>query len=276
MLLRILMCGAFVALSVLSLGSQVPPTMPYDHIHLTASDPEKAYDWYLAHLEGRAGENPGRMIFEPFTGAGPLPVQLMFIKAPDARPSEGSVIDSLGFSFPNVAAKVKMLEAAGARVVTPVAQAPGLWTHAAVVDPWGVTIELVEDRERLGFHYIGLRVVDPEATTKWLLAAFGGERVRLRDRLDAVRYGSTYIVLRQGTGTAPSQGRAIDHLGWGPGNIDATAADLKMKGVTFTAAPSAKPNQFGHRTAYVEAPGGVRIELVQHAECAWGKSVGSR
>jgi hypothetical protein len=31
------------------------------------------------------------------------------------------------------------------------------------------------------------------------------------------------------------------------------------------------PNQFGHRTAYVEAPGGIRIELVEHATCAWGR-----
>jgi hypothetical protein len=75
----------------------------------------------------------------------------------------------------------------------------------------------------------------------------------------------------QGQGTAPSQGRAIDHLGWGPLNMDGLAADLKTKGVAFTAAPQPKPNQFGHRTAYVEAPGGVRIELVEHTDCAWGK-----
>ena len=70
----------------------------------------------------------------------------------------------------------------------------------------------------------------------------------------------------------PSRGRAIDHLGFGPRSMDATAADLKAKGVTFTAEPAAKPNQFGHRTAYVEDPSGVRIELVEHAQCAAGQA----
>lgn len=266
-----LLCSVFVALLGISGGAQVPQTVPYDHIHLTASDPEKAYDWYITNLDGQAGENAGRVVFERFMGRRPLPLQLMFIKAPDAPPSEGGVIDSLGFSFADVAAKVKALEAAGAKVTEPVREIPGLWKRAVVVDPWGVKIELVEDRNRLGFHHIALRVADPEATTKWFLSAFGGERVKLGGRLDALQYGKTYLLVLQGEGTAPSQGRAIDHLGWGPLSMDATAIDLKAKGVTFTSGPGPKPNQFGHRTAYVEAPGGARIELVEHAECAWGK-----
>lgn len=266
-----LLCSVFVALLGISGGAQVPQTVPYDHIHLTASDPEKAYDWYITNLDGQAGENAGRVVFERFMGRRPLPLQLMFIKAPDAPPSEGGVIDSLGFSFADVAAKVKALEAAGAKVTEPVREMPGLWKRAVVVDPWGVKIELVEDRNRLGFHHIALRVADPKATTQWFLSAFGGERVKLGGRLDALQYGKTYLLVLQGEGTAPSQGRAIDHLGWGPLSMDATAIDLKAKGVTFTSGPGPKPNQFGHRTAYVEAPGGARIELVEHAECAWGK-----
>jgi len=268
---HLLLCGLFVALLGIPGGAQAPQTVPYDHIHLAAPDPEKAYDWYIANLDGQAGENPGRMIFERFTGRGPLPLQLMFIKAPSAPPSDGGVIDSIGFSFRDVEAKVKALEAAGARVMEPVRQMPGLGKRAVVVDPWGVKIELVEDRNRLGFHHIALRVADPEATTRWLLSAFGGERVTLGGRLDALQYGTTYLLVVKGEGTAPSRGRAIDHLGWGPHSMDAAAADLKAKGVTFTNEPGPKPNQLGHRTAYVEAPGGVRIELVEHAECAWGK-----
>jgi len=48
-----------------------------------------------------------------------------------------------------------------------------------------------------------------------------------------------------------------------------SAADLKGKSVTFTAEPQPKPNANGHRTAYVEGPGGVRIELVEHMACLW-------
>jgi catechol 2,3-dioxygenase-like lactoylglutathione lyase family enzyme len=252
-------------------AAQSPQTMPYDHIHLAASDPEKAYDWYVANLKGQAGENPGRMIFERFNGSRPLPVQLMFIKAPDALRSQGGVIESIGFSFADVESAVKMLEAAGAKIAEPVAAVPGLWKRGVVTDPWGVKIELVEDRNHLGFHHIALRVADPEATTRWFVSAFGGDRVKLGGRLDAVQYGSTYLLVLKGEGAARSQGRAIDHLGWGPSSMDAAATDLKGKGVQFTSEPAPKPNQLGHRTAYVEAPGGVRIELVEHTACAWGK-----
>jgi catechol 2,3-dioxygenase-like lactoylglutathione lyase family enzyme len=269
---RALLCSMLLALVGISSGAQVPQDVPYDHIHLAALDPDKAYAWYVTNLDGQAGENPGRMVFEPFTGRRPLPVQLMFIKAPDALPSEGGVIDSIGFSFADVAAKVKALEAAGAKVKEPVREAPGLWKRAVVVDPWGVKIELVEDRSHPGFHHIALRVADPEATTRWFLSAFGGARVKMGGRLDALQYGKTYLLVLQGEGAAPSQGRAIDHLGFGPPNMDATTAALKANGVKFTGEPAAKANALGHRTGYVEAPGGVRIELVEHTECAWGKA----
>ena len=54
--------------------------------------------------------------------------------------------------------------------------------------------------------------------------------------------------------------------------MDGAAADLRSKNAKLTSEPAPKANQFGHRTAYVEAPGGVRIELVEHTECSWGKA----
>jgi catechol 2,3-dioxygenase-like lactoylglutathione lyase family enzyme len=266
---------AFGVLAVLlgpSGGAQTVQTVPYDHIHLAASDPEKAYEWYVANLGGQVGENPGRVIFEPFANARPLPVQMIFIKAPaDLPPSEGGVIDSVGFSFPDVGAKATALAAAGATIVQPARDVAGM-KQAVVRDPWGVKITLVEDRARPGFHHIALRVADPEATTQWFLSSFGGERVKVAGAPSALRYDKTYLLIQQGQGTLPSQGRAIDHLGFAPAKMDAVATELDTKQVKFTSRPQPKPNQFGHRTAYVEAPGGVRIELVEHAQCAWGKT----
>src|SRR5436190_15065980 len=258
---RSIIGALFVAFFGISGAAQAPRAIPYDHIHLAVPDPDKAYEWYVTNLEGQQGENPGRLMFEPFTGRRPLPVLLMFLKVPDAKPSEGSVIDSIGFSVADVAAKVKALEAAGAKVVAP----------AVVVDPWGTKIELVNDVPGRGFHHVTLRVGDPEVTLRWFVSAFGGTRTKMSGR-DALRYGRTFLVVTKGEGAAPSQGRSIDHLGFAPLNMDADAAALKSKGVKFTAEPSAKPNQLGHRTGYVEAPGGIRIELVEHTECAWGKA----
>jgi catechol 2,3-dioxygenase-like lactoylglutathione lyase family enzyme len=260
-----LVCSLVIAFGVPA-GAQVSRTVLYDHVHLAVPDPEQARDWYIKNLGGNVGETAERVAFEPWTNRAPLPVQFLFIKASDARPSDGGVIDSVGFSVTGLEAKVKALEAAGASLKEPVENVRGLWKRAVVEDPWGVKIELVEDPGHPGFHHITLRVVNPEESVKWYLTAFGGERTRLAGRLDALKYGTTYLIVAKGDGTVPSQGRAIDHLGWGPTSIDATAADLKAKNVTFTAAPQPKPNAFGHRTAYVEGPGGVRIELVEHTE----------
>ena len=258
---RSLACSLLVALFGISGAAQVTRTIPYDHIHLAVPDPDKAYEWYVTNLDGQQGENPGRIMFEPFTGRRPLPVLLMFLKVPDAKPSDGGVIDSIGFSVADVAAKVKTLEAAGAKVLSP----------SVVVDPWGTKIELVNDVPGRGFHHVTLRVEDPDATIRWFASAFGGQRTKMGGR-DALRYDRTYLVVSKGQGSAPSQGRAIDHLGFAPRDMNADAAALKAQGVKFTTEPSAKPNQLGHRTGYVEAPGGIRIELVEHSECAWGKA----
>lgn len=258
---RISVCVLLVALSARAGATQTVRTIPYDHIHLAVPDPDKAYQWYVTNLDGQAGENPGRVMFEPFTGRRPLPVLLMFLRLPGAEPSDGGVIDSIGFSVPDVAAKVKALEAAGAKAVGP----------AVVVDPWGTKIELVNDVPGRGFHHVTLRVQDPEATIRWFASTFGGARTRIAGR-DALRYGRTYLVVTNGERTAPSQGRSIDHLGFAPRDMAADTAAMKAQGVKFTTEPSATPNQLGHRTAYVEAPGGIRIELVEHTTCAWGKA----
>ena len=250
-----------VALLGISGSAQSIRTTPYDHVHLAVPDPDKAAEWYMRNLDGVAGENPGRVMFEPFTGKRPLPVQLIFLRAAGAKPREGSVIDSIGFSVADVAAKTKALEAAGARVI-----APGV-----VVDPWGTKIELVNDVPGRGFHHVTLKVADPDVTLRWFTTNFGGTRTKMAGR-DAVRYERTFLAVTKGNAMVPSQGRSIDHLGFGPRNMDGEAAALKAQGVKFTAEPSPMPNQFGHRTAYVEAPGGIRIELVEHATCAWGKT----
>lgn len=247
-------------------AAQAPRTVPFDHLHLTAADPAAARDWYIKNMGANPGETPDRAAFGAWTGRAPLPAQFVWIRADNPAPSEGSVIDSIGMSFANLDAKMKEFEAAGIKVVNPVQDVPGLWKRAVIQDPWGVKIELVQDSELLGFHHIALRVADPEESLKWYANAFGGERTKIKGRIDAVKYGNLYLLVLKGEGTVPSQGRAIDHLGFGPTDMDAAAADLKAKGVKFTREPAPKPNQFGHRTAFVEGPGGVNIELVMHAE----------
>jgi catechol 2,3-dioxygenase-like lactoylglutathione lyase family enzyme len=149
------------------------------------------------------------------------------------------------------------------KVTAPVGEVSGLWKRAAIEDPWGTKIELVQDPGSLGFHHLALRVPDPEESLKWYVTAFGGERGKMKSRIDGVKYGKIWLLLLKGDGVVPSQGHSIDHLGFRPTNLESAAVALKANGVKFTMEPRVNASN-GHHIAYVEGPGGIRIELVQH------------
>jgi catechol 2,3-dioxygenase-like lactoylglutathione lyase family enzyme len=228
-------------------------TFPYDHVHYGVPDPEKAVDWYLTKLGAKRGAAPDRVLFGRTIFA--------FAKADNPLPSSGSVIDHVAFSVADVDAKMKELEAAGVTVLVPPRVVPGLFKAGFVVDPWGARIELVQDPAALGFHHIHLRVAEPAESLKWYLDNFGGVRTKLKGRLDAVKFAAppVWLVIEKGDDAVKSQGHTIDHLGWSVANVDATINDLASKGLK-TVEPRAIRNL---RIAFVEAPDGVRIELVQ-------------
>ncbi len=154
---------------------------PYDHVHLLVPDTAAAANWYEKNFGGkRITEAPDRLMYGS--------TRFMFIRSATAKPSTGSAIDHVGFSVPDLDAKMKELEAGGVKIVQPVRDVPGLFKLGFVEDPWGTRIEVVQDPELLGLHHIHLRGPDPEAIFTWLLAKFGGERTKLKGRLDAVRY----------------------------------------------------------------------------------------
>ena len=128
---------------------------------------------------------------------------------------------------------MKELQAAGAKVLTPARDVPGLPKAGFVQDPFGVKIELLQDPEALGFHHIHLRVPDPEASLKWSVENFGGERMKWKGRLDAVKYTNPMVLLlaEKDDNAAPSQGRAIDHLGWAVTNVDAKVSRPDVEGL---------------------------------------------
>jgi catechol 2,3-dioxygenase-like lactoylglutathione lyase family enzyme len=120
----------------------------------------------------------------------------------------------------------------------------------------------MEDPDQSGFHHLHLRGPNPAEIFAWYQSTFGGELVKWKDMLDAIRYGTTWLLIQdsQGETMAPTRGRSIDHLGWSFPDLDATAVALKAKGVNFTLGPVPYRDI---KIAFIEGPGGVRIELVE-------------
>jgi catechol 2,3-dioxygenase-like lactoylglutathione lyase family enzyme len=261
-LVRCLFVAALASVTLAApLGAQTP-TLPYDHIHLNVADIPAAVTWYEKNFGGkRFDEAADRLLFGS--------TRLIFLRRANAEPSAGSSIDHIGFSFSNLDAKMKELEAAGVKIVQPARDVEGLFKLGFVEDPWGTRLEVVQDPDLLGLHHIHLRAPDTEQTFIWLLEKFGGVRTKLKGRIDGVKYSAPnfndmWILVQRGEAT-PSEGHGVDHIGWRVIDLNAKVAELKTKGVKVTSEP--RPLRLANGTtiyySYVEGPAGTKIELVQ-------------
>lgn len=223
----------------------------YDNVHIRVSDPVKAVDWYVKVLGG-SSPTAGQVYFGK--------ALIAVVRTRDPQPSTGSVIDHIGFSFPDVDAKVRECEAAGAKVVMPPRDALGMRV-AYIEDPWGVKIEMLQDSEFSGFHHVHLSVPDPDATLRWYEQTFGGQPSKFKGTVPGLRYGNVWLFAAKSKDQpAPSADRAIMSFGLRVAKIDQAAAALKDRGIKIPV----EPRQLGELWyAFSEDPNGVRVELLQ-------------
>jgi lactoylglutathione lyase len=238
-------------------AAQTPILPIVDHIHLNVPDQAAGVEWYRKNFAGAPmTEAPDRLMLGD--------TRLIFLKNDKGQPSSGSAIDHIGFSFADLDAKMKELEAAGVKVVTPVRDVPGLFKLGFVEDPWGTRIEVMQDPSKLGLNHVHLRAPDPAATLGWYKQKFGGDSAKLADRIDGLRYSGVWLLVQRGD-AVPSDGHAIDHIGWRTPNLAEKALQLKAQDVKFTTEP--RPLKLASGTivnfAYLEGPSGAKIELVQ-------------
>jgi len=93
---------------------------------------------------------------------------------------------------------------------------------------------------------------------------FGGESGKLKDRIDGIKYGGVWMLVRRGD-AEPSRGHAVDHIGFRTPNLASKTTELKAQGVKFTTEPTPLKLAGGATVnfAYLEGPAGAKIELVQ-------------
>ena len=256
------LCAAVVATFAAAAVPATAAAADYHHMHLTAPDAKAAAAWYIEHM---GCEDFGR---EGACAIGDT--QFIWFEREPTDVSVGTGVNHIGFSFLDLAAKMAGWQAAGLDIENadePIRDIDGLFKLAFLSDPWGTRIEVVEDHEYLGFHHIHLSSPDPDGALAWYENIFGGERESLKGRLDGLRYGGTWLLvsrLREGT-LAATQGRAIDHLGWGFPDLAAAAVEIKGKGVDFQLEPRDYTDPLGRamKISFVLGPDDVRIEIVQ-------------
>ncbi len=263
-----LILGLIVAVAVLA-----PPGLAraasIHHVHVTASNATEAVRWYARHL-------PCQPLADRDDGIDCSGTEIVFVPRPTRGSSQRTGIDHVSFSYADLAAKMAEFEGigVGGRGVrlqrfedgATLREAPGLFTHGFIFDPWGTRIELVEDPEVVGFHHVHLSAVDPEQTLAWYAETFRGERARFRNRLDGLRFDDVWLFAAphdEGT-PAATAGRSIDHLAFEVADIESAAADLRRGGVELSQEPRVPDGaRTSAKRAFVVGPDNVRLAVVE-------------
>ena len=250
----------------------------YHHVHITASAPSEGVRWYEQHMDCEP-------VADRSDAAECAGVELVFVVQPAIGSTQGTGVNHIGFSYPDLTAKMAELEAVGVRGSgvrlqrfpdgSTLRDVPGLFKLGFVFDPWGTRIEMVEDPERLGFHHIHLSATDPAATLAWYQDVFGGETASLKGRLDGLLFDDVWVLVSEAESIpATTQGRAIDHIGFSVPDLDAAAAEMRRKGIVFQTEPEVpEGGRTSAKRAFIVGPDNVRLAVV---ETGWAGVVTAR
>ena len=239
------------------------------HLHIALSNTSEAVSWYEEHLDCEA--IAGR---EDAVNCGNTEIE--FFLAQTVGGSQGTGVDHIGFSVPDLDAKMAELESvgvrgSGVRLVrfedgSLVRDIPGLFKIAFITDPWGTKIELVQDEDLLGFHHIHLNSVDPAAALDWYTQVLGGEPASLKGMLDGVLFDDIWLLATEYTDGRPgiTQGRTIDHIGFEVADLDEAAVQMNRLAVEFRQEPMVPDNaRSSAKQAFILGPDGVMIAVVE-------------
>jgi catechol 2,3-dioxygenase-like lactoylglutathione lyase family enzyme len=142
--------GAKVEL-VTNMAPNAPPIV-HHHVHFINKEYVEMQQWYMKALNATARTGPNT--FTDFFAGADLPgvgYMLNFFRWEGDRtvthaPTAGRVYDHVGFEVSGLEEFCKQLEAKGIKLTQPYRKDPAMnnMGTAAMVDPWGVSIELTE------------------------------------------------------------------------------------------------------------------------------------
>ncbi|MEJ2089173.1 MAG: VOC family protein [Gammaproteobacteria bacterium] len=258
--------GACAAALVAAFGQAAEP----HHIHLATSSPIESVKWYLAHLDCQAIDDRPEAI-----DCGGMEIE--FVSAVTLGGSQGTGVNHIALSVPDVTAKMQELEDVGVRGSGVRLQRfedgsltrsiSGVFEHGFIFDPWGTRIELVEDPDLIGFHHVHLQSTDPAAALDWYAKVLGGERSRLKGEWDGLRFEHVWLFFEQYPESrgrpAPTDERSVQHLGFLMSDLDSAAERLASQGAEVQTPMVPDGGRSEAKRALLAGPDGVLIAVVE-------------
>jgi catechol 2,3-dioxygenase-like lactoylglutathione lyase family enzyme len=276
--------------------AQTPPAEParplahFHHVHLNATDPAAAIQFYTSRFKARK---------ESFAGLGDAvwtgDSWLLFTKVDSPPPSELlSGIWHIGWGAEDMQSAYRQQLAKGTRFATPITDISDMvggnraFFYAYVDGPDHVLIELNTARHH-NFGHVHMFSADPPAAGAWYskelgVSSFPQTQQRIykgvqiapaafvtADHVSMIIYPVEYLQAAapdvwkaRRDAFASTRGRVVDHLGFSVDDLDATLARMRKDDVKVTAEPRSIAD--GRiKFAFIEGPDQVAIELIQDA-----------
>ena len=238
-----------------------------NHVQLATSSAHEAVKWYVQHLP--CTEVAGRDDAIDCTGQ-----QIEFVVRPSIGSSQGTGINHIAFGYADAAQAMADFENVGVRGSGvrlqrfedgTTVQDLGDTQHGYIFDPWGTRIEIIGDVDRIGFHHIGLESTDPAAAKAWYQANLGAEDIDGAGDVTGFRLGGALYFIDQYAEArpAPTDERAIDHLGFVSADLDQVVAALNTAGANVQDPGVPEGGRSDARRAFLSGPDGVLIALVE-------------
>src|SRR5690606_24566477 len=132
--------------------------------------------------------------------------------------------------------------------------------------PDGVRVEFIVDTtqaEPIVFHHTHLSATDAEGLRDWYIEVFGAEVGERRGLPSALIPGGRvdFLPARDGD-PKPSQGTAIDHMGFEVADMGAFAAKMESMGIMFDRGPE-RVDAINLTIAFITDPAGTYIEITE-------------
>jgi catechol 2,3-dioxygenase-like lactoylglutathione lyase family enzyme len=231
----------------------------FAHVHLNVAD-------VAVHQKLWSEQFGGVVVQKGPLSAVKLPNMLIVLtqRAPTG-PSQGTVMDHFGFKVRNLDEILASWRAAGLEVQSEFTGAEGM-RNAYLLAPDGVRVELQEDPQlpvKASGYHVHFWAENYEELMHWYADTFGAvikPRGTIQTAADVPGMNLSFQGCRDGC--VPTQGRAIDHIGFEVDDLQAFAEQLKAKGIEFQVEPR-RIDAIELTISYLVDPSGVRIELTQ-------------
>jgi catechol 2,3-dioxygenase-like lactoylglutathione lyase family enzyme len=235
----------------------------FAHVHLNVADMELHKRLWTEHFGGVV------VTKGPLTVVKVPNMLIALTQRAPTGPSQGTAMDHFGFKVPSVAAFAAEWRAAGYEVQSEFTGSEG-FPNAYLLAPDGVRFEIQEEATlpvKASAYHIHFWV--PEAQIQplmeWYHTNFGmviQPRGSIQTAGDVPGMNLSFAPCPANAECGPTQGRAIDHIGFDVAGIDRFAERLKARGIVYQT-ENRVIDAIGLTISYLVDPAGVRIEVTE-------------